>query len=148
MLFYEIGEFADLNRLQSTLESLGFWGAVRNAPALDCFGRPIGGRSYPLVVPRQQDLHADMYYLDGHLYGDQQDQMYLESLNIVQRYSETTVREAVKPLFMENILADRGDIYYQLLVPINIKISKDGDVSVTIFNKEGLPLITEDLPIS
>jgi len=125
------------------LESLGF-GVARKCEAWDFFGRPLG--VYPLVVPKQWQLHADIYAEEGNgtysLYADPMDQLYLESLCVPQRYAQLMVerRIADHQLLVENIVFDRGSIYYQIApisLAINVVISIDGEVRLDIYDAVG-----------
>jgi hypothetical protein len=137
MFFFKVGKFDNTDVLQSTLESFGFWGILRDAQALDCFGRPVGKHPFPLVVQKTYPLHADMFYVQDTLYADQQDQMYIQSLGFEQRYAELKVQTIIKQhkLFVENIVPDESDVVYQTFceVPANIRISKRGEITLTLF---------------
>jgi len=136
-------QFQDLDLLQSALESLGF-GVARKCEAWDYFGQPAG--VYPLVVPKQGQLSADIYAAeDGNgysLYANKMDQWYLQSLAISQRYAQLMVERLLfqHGLYVENILFDRGSIYYQIApisLAINVVISIDGKVSLDIYDAVG-----------
>ena len=145
MYFTKIAtQFQNLDVLQRTFESYGFWGITRNTPAIDFFGQPVG--VYPLVVPKQGELHADVYAVEDangySLYADSMDQWYLESLAISQRYAELIVQRLLSQhrVHVENIISDDGKIYYQLSpisLAINVVISIDGKVSLDIYDVEG-----------
>ncbi len=142
-----LAKFYDLDILQDALQSLCFWGITRNTPAIDFFGQPVGVGVYPLVVPKQGELHADMYAVeDGNgysLYADKMDQWYLQSLCIPQRYAELIVQRLLSQhrVHVENITPDEdGKIYYQLSpisLAINVVISIDGKVKLDIYDAEG-----------
>ncbi len=110
-------KYKDLDTIQEAFGYLGFR-TVRNAKALDYYGRVAG--IYPLVVPKQGRLHADIYAEgDGtgySLHADSLDQAYLESLAIPQLYAQVMVeRFAMKHgLFMDSSVREDGTIEYQL----------------------------------
>jgi len=141
-----LAKFYDLDLLESALESLCFR-VVRQSEALDYYGQFAG--FYPLVVPKQGELHADMYAVaveDGNgysLYADKMDQWYLQALCIPQRYAELIVQRLLSQhrLHVANITPNEdGKIYYQLSpisLAINVVISIDGKVKLDIYDAEG-----------
>jgi hypothetical protein len=112
-------QFQDLGVLQDAFDYLGFQTA-RNSQAFDYYRKPVG--IYPLVIPKQGRLHADMYVEDDgtgtySLHADSMDRAYLESLFIPQLYAQILVERFAlqNGLFMDSTIDEEGTIEYRLM---------------------------------